>query len=162
MAIEILKTIFGSSDERLVLFSALVFVLSLIGVLHWMRINDAIPIINKYPGDFFLKRAQAAYLENSEKLVSDGVARFNGPFRVITTLGSRVILPAKYAGWVKSCKELDHVQLVADEYFAHYPGFEGNGVVVNPNRIMIDVTKTKLNQSCRKSLSASRHPRLHR
>ncbi|KAI4603901.1 hypothetical protein KJ359_000021 [Pestalotiopsis sp. 9143b] len=147
MAFELPESVSDSPDLRVIVLSALAFGLVLVGALRWLQIRDSIPIINKYPGDLFSKKAHAEYLANSKKLVSDGVARFDGPFRVITTLGSRVILPAKYASWVKTCKDLDHVQLVADEYFAHYPGFDGNGVVVDPNRMMIDVTKTKLNQS---------------
>lgn len=153
MAFELPESVSDSPDLRVIVLSALAFGLVLVGALRRLQICDSIPIINKYPGDLFSKKAHAEYLANSKKLVSDGVARFDGPFRVITTLGSRVILPAKYASWVKTCKDLDHVQLVADEYFAHYPGFDGNGVVVDPNRIMIDVTKTKLNQSSRKSLN---------
>lgn len=124
-----------------------------IAILHWTTTSASIPVINKYSGDFFLKKAHAEYLANCRKLISDGVAKYKGPFRVITTLGSRVILPARFADWVKSCKDLDHIQLVADEYFGHYPGFEGLGVVVDPSRVMINVTKTKLNQNWRKSIS---------
>lgn len=129
--------------------------LSAIAILLWTTTSVSIPVINKYSGDFFLKKAHAEYLANCKKLVSDGVAKYDGPFRVITTLGSRVILPARFANWVKDCKDLDHVQLVTDEYFAHYPGFDGNGVVVDPSRMMINVTKTKLNQNWRKSISLS-------
>lgn len=161
MAFELPESVSGSPDLRVIVLSALAFGLVLVGGLQWMQVRDSIPIINKYPGDFFSKKARAEYLANSKQLVSDGVARFDGPFRVITTLGSRVILPAKYASWVKTCKDLDHVQLVADEYFAHYPGFDGNGVVVDPSRMMIDVTKTKLNQSSRRSLNW-RRPRMCR
>lgn len=129
--------------------------LSAIAILSWTTTSASIPIINKYSGDLFLKKAHAVYLANCRKLVSDGIAKYNGPFRVITTLGSRVILPARFADWVKNCKDLDHVQLVADEYFAHYPGFDGNGIVVDPSRMMINVTKTKLNQNWRQSISLS-------
>lgn len=143
---------FGSSLP-LILLSAFLG-LCAIAILRWTT-SASIPVINKYSGDFFLKKAHAEFLANCKKLVSDGVAKYNGPFRVITTLGSRVILPAKFADWVKNCKDLDHVQLVADEYFAHYPGFDGNGVVVDPSRMMINVTKTKLNQNWRKSITMS-------
>ncbi|KAL7894277.1 cytochrome P450 [Trichoderma sp. SZMC 28014] len=118
-----------------------------IAILRWTTTSASIPVINKYNRDFFLKKAHAEYLANCRKLISDGVAKYKGPFRVITTLGSRVILPAKLSDWVKNCKDLDHIQLVADEYFGHYPGFEGLGVVVDPSRVMINVTKTKLNQN---------------
>lgn len=142
----------GSSHLPAIMLSSLIG-LSVIVALHWIKTNDSIPVINKHKGDIFSGKARAEYLANSEKLISDGVAQYDGPFRVITTLGSRVILPARFANWVKNCKDLDHIQLVTDEYFAHYPGFDGNGVVVDPSGMMINVTKTKLNQSSRKSLT---------
>jgi hypothetical protein len=40
--------------------------------------------------------------------------QFDGPFRIITNLGSRVILPASYTEWLKNCPDLDHQALVQD------------------------------------------------
>ena len=40
--------------------------------------------------------------------------QFDGPFRIITNLGSRVILPASYTEWLKNCPDLDHQALVHD------------------------------------------------
>ncbi|KAA8641302.1 uncharacterized protein ATNIH1004_002042 [Aspergillus tanneri] len=74
---------------------------------------------------------------------------FNGPFRIITTLGSRVILPESWTLWVKNCPDLDHPQLVRDEYFVNIPGMDGNRAIHGPSHILIDVVKTKLNQSSR-------------
>ncbi|KGO44761.1 Cytochrome P450 [Penicillium expansum] len=86
-------------------------------------------------------------MSNARGLVKEGVAKFNGPFRIITTLGSRVILPASYTEWLKGCLDLDHQALVHDEYFAAYPGMEGQSVVTDPRKILINVTKTKLNHN---------------
>lgn len=38
--------------------------------------------------------------------------QFQGPFRIITTLGSRVILPPSYTEWLKNCPDLSHQALV--------------------------------------------------
>lgn len=35
------------------------------------------------------------------------------------------------------------------EYFASYAGMEGIGAVTDPRKILIDVTRTKLNQNSR-------------
>jgi hypothetical protein len=110
---------------------------------------DRFPTINRYPGDYLLKKALAEYTSDAKKLVTDGVAKYNGPFRIITTLGSRIILPPRFADWVKTCKDLDHSALVADEYFAEYPGFEANGAIHDASRLLINVAKTKLAQSWR-------------
>lgn len=122
-------------------------VLVAFAIYYWTRESSPIPIINKYPNDPFLQKAHTGYLQNSQSLIACGVSKYNAPFRIITTLGSRVILPASFTDWVKNCKDLDHIKLVEHEYFAKYPGFEGNGVVVHPNGLMIEVTKTKLSQS---------------
>ncbi|WYZ42118.1 hypothetical protein EsH8_V_001013 [Colletotrichum jinshuiense] len=132
--------------QRLILGSVIIPGLLLVAAWRWLRVSE-IPTINAYRGDFTLKRAHAQYLQNAKGLIAEGIAKFNGPFRVVTTLGSRVILPSSFTEWVRTCDDLDHPKLVADEYFAYYPGFEGNKVVVDPSRMMINVTKTKLAQS---------------
>lgn len=134
--------------QRLILGSVIIPGLLLVAAWRWLRVSE-IPTINAYRGDFTLKRAHAEYLQNAKGLIAEGIAKFNGPFRVVTTLGSRVILPSSFTEWVRTCDDLDHPKLVADEYFAYYPGFEGNKVVVDPSRMMINVTKTKLAQSSR-------------
>lgn len=67
-------------------------------------------------------------------------------------MGSRIILPPCFADWVKTCKDVDHQAVVKDEYFADYPGFEGNGAIHDASRLLINVTKTKLAQSWREYL----------
>ncbi|KAK2868056.1 hypothetical protein FQN49_003207 [Arthroderma sp. PD_2] len=113
----------------------------------WTKARDEIPTINSYPGDFTLKKAHQEYFSNSRDLIKEGIRKFNGPFRVVTALGSRVILPASYTEWLKGCLDLDHQALVHDEYFGGYPGMEGIGMVTDPRRIVIDVAKKKLNQN---------------
>ncbi|KAI1318921.1 cytochrome P450 [Xylariaceae sp. FL0255] len=129
----------------LTLFSVLIAAFIIIGfcLLHS---PERIPTINDYRWDFCLRKAHASYLQDAQNLIAEGVAKYDGPFRIITTIGSRVILPARYTNWVKNCSDLDHAQFVADEYFARYPGFEANAIVVDPSQTMIQVTKTKLNQ----------------
>ncbi|KAK2803977.1 hypothetical protein FQN50_006783 [Emmonsiellopsis sp. PD_5] len=123
------------------------FLLSLATLtLHWIKAPE-IPTVNFYRGDITRKRAHAIFITNARDLILEGVQKFNGPFRIITTLGSRVILPASYTEWVKNCRDLDHQALVHDEYFAAYPGMEGLKIVTDPRKILINVTKTKLNQN---------------
>ncbi|KAL4751799.1 hypothetical protein BDW72DRAFT_202855 [Aspergillus terricola var. indicus] len=113
---------------------------------RWMT-KSAIPTINSYFGDITLKRAHSEFKLNARGLIRQGIEKYNGPFRIITTLGSRIILPASYAEWLKGCPDLNHQALVHDEYFAAYPGMEGLSIVTDPRKILIDVTKTKLNQN---------------
>ncbi|KAG5218141.1 putative O-methylsterigmatocystin oxidoreductase [Trichophyton interdigitale] len=119
-------------------------------LLSWLcsTTADQIPTVNSYPWDWGQKKAHQQYLSNSRSLIKEGIRRFNnGPFRIITALGSRVILPPTYTEWLKGCLDLDHQALVHNEYFGGYPGMEGIGMVTDPRRIVIDVTKKKLNQS---------------
>ncbi|KOS44158.1 hypothetical protein ACN38_g4890 [Penicillium nordicum] len=120
--------------------------LGFLAVLAWRwRQEPTIPIVNSYSGDITLKRAQSRFTSDARGLIKEGIEKFNGPFRIITTLGSRVILPASYTKWLKDCLDLDHQALVHDQYFAAYPGMEGQRVVTDPRKILINVTKTKLN-----------------
>ncbi|CAG8897194.1 unnamed protein product [Penicillium egyptiacum] len=107
--------------------------------------EPTIPIVNSYSGDITLKKAQSRFMSDARGLIKEGIQKFNGPFRIITNLGSRVILPASYTEWLKNCPDLDHQALVHDQYFAAYPGMEGQRVVTDPRKILINVTKTKLN-----------------
>ncbi|CAG8152191.1 unnamed protein product [Penicillium nalgiovense] len=115
-------------------------------VLVWRRTGEpTIPIVNSYSGDVTLKKAQSRFMSDARGLIKEGIQKFNGPFRIITNLGSRVILPASYTEWLKNCPDLDHQALVHDQYFAAYPGMDGQRVVTDPRKILINVTKTKLN-----------------
>lgn len=106
-----------------VLITALLGVLI---VLVWQCTRKStIPVINSYAGDMTLKKAHAEFMSNARGLVKEGIQKvswinsreeqhltgiiqFKGPFRIITTLGSRVILPASYTEWLKNCPDLDH------------------------------------------------------
>ena len=65
-------------------------------------------------------------MKNSNKLVRSPLRnlsisahiahQFKGPFRIITLLGSRVILPTEYADWVRKCPDVSHQALVAEVF----------------------------------------------
>jgi ABC-type sugar transport system permease subunit len=107
-------------------------ILGILVILAWRWMaNPAIPTVNSYFGDITLKKAHSEFMLNARGLIKEGVTKvryidfpkewylicmfqFNGPFRIITTLGSRVILPATYTEWLKGCSDLDHQALVHD------------------------------------------------
>lgn len=89
---------------------------------------------------------------------------------MITALGSRIILPSEYAEWVKKCPDLSHQALTSEvrlhvlpngkdavfvsllilgfqEFFAGYPGFEGETMVADPSEMLISMIKTKMSQN---------------
>ncbi|KAI9039701.1 cytochrome P450 [Aspergillus affinis] len=113
---------------------------------RWLRAPN-LPTINAYPGDFTKKKAREEFLSDAQTLLAEGARKFNGPFRIVTSPGSRVILPKSWTPFVKSCKELDHLALVRAEYFGGIPGLEGLSAFLDPNHILIDVIKMKLSQN---------------
>jgi hypothetical protein len=148
--------------------------------------RDKFAVVNDYPRDWTLRRAHDAFLTDARGLILDGFRKvhprqlwlyglshhadhvqFQGPFRIITTLGSRVILPADYTEWLKNSPDLDHqafasevitlsckfepITNTAEEFFAGYPGFEGESAVADPSGILITVIKNKLAQNWRTS-----------
>ncbi|KAE8150967.1 cytochrome P450 [Aspergillus avenaceus] len=123
-----------------------IYIVLLIPLALYCRSNP-IPTVNAYPGDITQSKARAAFFSDARALLSQGIARFNGPFRITTNLGSRVILPSSWANWVTTRPELDHAALIREEYFADYPGMEAQAVLQEPTKFMAEVIKTKLNQS---------------
>ncbi|KAM0717135.1 hypothetical protein Q7P37_006987 [Cladosporium fusiforme] len=103
------------------------------------------PIINDYPGDFFRTKASQDYLLNAKSLLAEGYQKYlQKPFAILVPHGVKVILPPSLTDWVKFNKDLDHQQLVRDEYGAAYPGFEAQLVLHHPNRFVINIIQAKL------------------
>lgn len=54
-------------------------------------------------------------MENGQHLLESGARRYGGkPFRVITTLGERIILPKECIAWVEKHPDLDHQAQVSE------------------------------------------------
>ncbi|KAB2573632.1 Cytochrome P450 monooxygenase trt6 [Lasiodiplodia theobromae] len=137
-------------DPTTVLFSALAG-LFLIIFHQWSR-TPKIPTINAYPGDWMLKKAHKDFEQNARALIREGTEKFKGPFRIITALSSTILVPTEWAEWVKNCNDLDHLEWTYHEFFAGYPGWEGiTAAVCDPNKLLIEITKSKLNQNSRKN-----------
>ncbi|KAE8376785.1 cytochrome P450 [Aspergillus bertholletiae] len=133
-------------SSSIYLLPTILFIPITLLVLRWVS-TPKLPTVNSYPGDFSQRKARETFVSNAKSLLAEGFRRFNGPFRVVTTLSSRVILPASWATWVKNCQDLDHSALVCDEYFAEYPGMDGQAALQDPRRFPFEVIKTKLNQN---------------
>ncbi|KAI1042926.1 hypothetical protein LB505_013106 [Fusarium chuoi] len=120
----------------------------LIGAIIFANKKPKFPIINKYPKDFFHRRANHDYKTNARKLLKDGAAKHGeNPFAILVPNGIKTILPPSYVGWAKNNKDLDHQQLVRDEYFASYPGFDVQHVLHHPNRMVINMVQGKLSKT---------------
>ncbi|KAG9238506.1 cytochrome P450 [Amylocarpus encephaloides] len=132
---------------------------------NWNKAKTAkVQIINSYPYDFSKRKAHAEFFSNSRGLIKNGVEK------VVQTR-----IPSNYHSWVSSHssglvyrmgEELSRVRppstcTVHHEYFAQYPGFECNAGITDPEKILVKVAKTKLNQTvqtkeCRRQVQLAR------
>lgn len=124
-------------------------VIAIVGVLYHLttKQRSIFPIVNDYPGDFFRRKAYHEYSKNAKKLIADGLAKHGGPITIIVPGGTKVVLPSALSDWVKTNRDLDHQELVREEYFAQYPGFEAQFTLHSSGRMLIDLLRTRLSQN---------------
>ncbi|KXJ87521.1 putative cytochrome P450 [Microdochium bolleyi] len=110
--------------------------------------KEPFPTINKYSGDLLNKKAYAEAQNNARGLVRQGLEKHNNqPFAIAIPHGLKIVLPASLGSWVKSKRELDHVQLVRDDFFSGLPGFESQTVLHSPDEFVKRMITTKLGQN---------------
>lgn len=119
----------------------------LVGVQLLRPKKTTFPVVNKYPGDFFNRKAYHESRVNCRQLITEGLAKHQGPITIVFPHDQKIVLPASLAGWAKSNKDLDHPELVRQEYFAGMPGFEAQTVLHGDDRTPNHVIKTKLGQN---------------
>ncbi|KAK7981385.1 hypothetical protein PG988_003623 [Apiospora saccharicola] len=106
------------------------------------------PVVNSYSGDFLGRRARREVRDNARGLIAEGLAKHKGPITIVLPRGQqKIVLPASLAGWVKSNKDLDHQQLVKEDFFADVPGFEAQTVLHGPDNAAKRIIATKLGQN---------------
>lgn len=83
--------------------------------IHRSLQRSQIPCVNSYPHDWFRSRAKQAFVERGAQLLEQGSKEFGEqPFRVITTLGEKLVLPKEWIVWVEKHPDLDHQAQVAE------------------------------------------------
>ncbi|KAJ4015481.1 hypothetical protein NW752_006943 [Fusarium irregulare] len=111
----------------------------LIGTFIFKRPKPKFPIINKNPQDF---------ITNARSLLKTGFSTHgSNPYIIQVPNGQKVILPPTLINWVKNNKDVDHQQLVRDDFFASYPGFEAQLVLHHQNRMVINMIQGKLSKT---------------
>lgn len=105
------------------------------------------PTANTYPRDFLNRKAYREVQENSRNLIITSLAKFKSPFTIAIPHGRKILLPASLADWVKSNRNLDHRQLVREDFFANVPGFEAQTLLHSADDVVLNVIKTKLGQN---------------
>ncbi|KAL2195584.1 cytochrome P450 [Corynascus similis CBS 632.67] len=105
------------------------------------------PIVNRYRLDFLGRRAHREVQTNARRLISEGLAKHQGPIIIAIPYGQKIVLPSSLASWVKSNKDLDHHQLVREDFFYGIPGFEALSMLHSGDEMIIGVVKTKMGQN---------------
>ncbi|KAI6767692.1 hypothetical protein HG530_005701 [Fusarium avenaceum] len=119
-----------------------------VGILISANKRPKFSIINDYPKDYFRRRAYNEYSTKAMSLLKAGAAKYGSiPLAILVPNGVKIILPPSLVGWVKSSKDLDHQQLVRDEFFANIPGFDVQFVLHHPNRMVINMIQGKLSKT---------------
>lgn len=123
--------------------------LAIAGGVCWacLRPKLGFPIINAYRGDFLGRQSNREYATNAATLISEGFAKYRGPFILATPNAKTIVLPSSLAGWVKANKDLDHREIARQDFYAGYPGFEGQTALHSHGNVLVDVIKTKLGQN---------------
>jgi hypothetical protein len=109
--------------------------------------HDAFPIVNAYPNDYNRKKAYSRYEAGARELIATGLAQHRGPITLLTPGGPKLILPASFSDWAKASKDLDHQELVKEDFMADFPGFEAQTAIHHSDRLVINVIRSKLSKN---------------
>jgi hypothetical protein len=120
------------------------------------RRRPTFPVINTHFNDPLGRKANRDYNTNAASLITKGLAEHHGPIILATPNGRKLVLPSSLTRWVRSNKDLDHRELVRQDFYANFPGFEGLTLLHSGNMLM-DMIKTRLgqNDSLMPSMNAS-------
>jgi len=112
------------------------------------RRRPPFPVINTHANDFLGRKANQDYATNASALITTGLtAHPTTPFALALPNAYKVVLPASLTNFVKSNRDLDHRELVRQDFYAGYPGFEAQDVLHASGDMLLDIIKTKLGQN---------------
>ena len=75
-----------------------------------------------------------------DDIFTDGSSQYDGPFQIIGSFGTRLVLPPPMADWVKSDPRFNAVDVVKQSMASELPGFKG----LRAPRALIVLIRTKL------------------
>lgn len=102
------------------------------------------PFVNTHPNDFSGRKARDDLNQNAGKLITEGLAKYGTPISFKLPYGTKVVLPATLASWVKANKDLDHKELVRQDFMAGYPGFESQTTLHAEDETLKSIIRTKM------------------
>ncbi|XP_014557096.1 hypothetical protein COCVIDRAFT_97999 [Bipolaris victoriae FI3] len=125
----------------------IVLIIPIIAFLFRSRRRSIFPTINNFPFDPLSQKAHQEYRTNAESLITNGLAKHQGPISLSVPSGKKIVLPASLTAWAKSNKNLDHRELVRQDFYAGFPGFEAQDALHASGDVLLDVIRTKLGQN---------------
>ena len=131
-------------------FSYIVPAISFVAALYLYLLRNRrplFPVVNACAGDYTGRKSHALYEANARELIANGLAEHDGPITILTISGPKVILPSSLWNWVKSNKDLDHPELVKEDYMAGSPGFEAQTILHHDDHLLVNVIKSKLSKN---------------
>lgn len=144
------------------LFSnSIVVALPLLLIILWLRSSRqrpvaGIPIVHlDKRGVAALLPTKFAFMRHPGELLAKGNKQYpNRCFQISAASGYKVIVPNRFANELRNNPDLDFNQATAQDFFAHYAGFEGVGNFVGTdNNIVLDTVRQVRPSSSRPSLS---------
>ncbi|CAI6331407.1 unnamed protein product [Periconia digitata] len=112
------------------------------------RRRPPFPVINTHANDLFHRKANQDYATNASALINTAFTTHpTTPFALALPNAHKIILPACLSNFVKSNRDLDHRELVRQDFYAGYPGFEAQDVLHARGDMLLDIIKTKLGQN---------------
>jgi hypothetical protein len=88
-----------------------------------------------------------SYFKDASRTIAAGLKSSSGPFQIITGTGPKVVLPNKYADELRNRPELDFNEAFREDFFAHYPGFDGFRASLDNPTLIPSTLRVKLTQS---------------
>ncbi|KAF5848898.1 hypothetical protein GGP41_010013 [Bipolaris sorokiniana] len=125
----------------------ILFIVLIITFLFRSRRRSVFPAINDFPLDPLSQKAHQEYRTNAESLITNGLAKHQGPISLSVPSGQKIVLPASLTAWVKSNKDFDHRELARQDFYAGIPGFEAQDALHASGDLLLDVIRTKLGQN---------------
>jgi len=87
-----------------------------------------------------------SFLKDARNTVIAGMNSHTGPFQVLTGTGPKIVLPNKFAEELRTRAELDFNEAFREDFFAHYPGFDGFRASLDNPKLIPAMLKSKLTQ----------------
>ncbi|KAK3347609.1 cytochrome P450, partial [Neurospora tetraspora] len=91
--------------------------------LRWY--TSGFPVINKLKGEWSDKPAVKRIARDMKAWIQKGYYKYNGPFQIIGSFGTRIVLPPDMAEHVKSDPRFSADEVVKKSMASTLPGFEG-------------------------------------